>query len=465
MLRLQDLTRNDIRIFVSDHLGADSRFRRLQKTHYEYQNLLEDIINKAEGVFLWVFLVVRELLDGLTNMDTLTNLRLRLHLLPSDLEKYFQHILDSVDPIYKEISAQTLLLCIHSNGQLPVTCLALLDEAKIDDLQDLDMTSWTREMVLDMIQTTERRLNARCKGLIEVQTVRNPLDPLIRYLHRTVQDFLELPEATSILKTRAGTNFAIYEALLKIWTSYMSLTRLVHLPATCARTGLEIIADSSYYAMEATKERKLSSRDRDGLLDLIGTQLFPYVKTNYPEEIHEITMLNALCEGLFVFVKQSWQEIPSYIKPKQLFKTFKVALVSSHVLRLDTVTFFLSETAGPDCNLIATETFWPEFLARIRKEWDEWTKEDQSTVRKIVKELVRHGARTDFDIETSMGYVRSTEIVQKYLSLSKKELKRLDKDGQARIASRAFRNAQNGGSKKSRIWARFSKSNERVPSG
>lgn len=66
------------------------------------KNLQIEIVSRAQGVFLWVFLVVRSLVQGLTNADRITDLERRLRSLPTDLETYFRHMLDTIEDVYKQ---------------------------------------------------------------------------------------------------------------------------------------------------------------------------------------------------------------------------------------------------------------------------------------------------------------------------------------------------------------------------
>ena len=89
-LRLQDFTRGDIQCYVEDQLGKDTRFLKLMSKDSRYWQLINDIVNKAQGVFLWVFLVVRSLLRGLTDDNDISILQDRLNHLPVDLDEYFR---------------------------------------------------------------------------------------------------------------------------------------------------------------------------------------------------------------------------------------------------------------------------------------------------------------------------------------------------------------------------------------
>jgi hypothetical protein len=87
-LRLQDLTYQDIVNFVSDELGNYPRFRSLaSKEPIRAPELLEEVVTKADGVFLWVHLVIQDLISGLANRDNISDLQRRLQLLPPKLEE------------------------------------------------------------------------------------------------------------------------------------------------------------------------------------------------------------------------------------------------------------------------------------------------------------------------------------------------------------------------------------------
>jgi hypothetical protein len=66
-IELHELTKSDIFKYVADTLGPHIpriNSRRLQ------ESLIRDVTEKAEGVFLWVFLVVQELIQGIRTRDT-----------------------------------------------------------------------------------------------------------------------------------------------------------------------------------------------------------------------------------------------------------------------------------------------------------------------------------------------------------------------------------------------------------
>src|SRR6266487_2141991 len=68
-LALQELTKEDMREFVKDMVEENDVFTQLAQRDSRYQSLVLQITEKAQGVWLWVYLVVRSLLRGLDGAD------------------------------------------------------------------------------------------------------------------------------------------------------------------------------------------------------------------------------------------------------------------------------------------------------------------------------------------------------------------------------------------------------------
>jgi hypothetical protein len=69
-LMLRDLNRNDIKHYVSSKSGDGESFCELRQRELQYaDSLLDQVSMKAQGVFLWAYLDIQSLLEGLTNKD------------------------------------------------------------------------------------------------------------------------------------------------------------------------------------------------------------------------------------------------------------------------------------------------------------------------------------------------------------------------------------------------------------
>jgi len=165
---------------------------------------VEEIAQKAEGVFLWVMLVVRSLLNGLMNRDGVVILQERLYSIPSDLEEFYDFMLSSIEPRYRQQGSRLLRLVarsveIQNDGPLSVLQLAYAEDSgdNIDSTIGSPMKLVLADERASIRETMEARLNIRCFGLVEVYEEKrlgmsgsSSIDAHVGFLQRTVLDFL-----------------------------------------------------------------------------------------------------------------------------------------------------------------------------------------------------------------------------------------------------------------------------------
>jgi hypothetical protein len=213
ILQLEYLTFGDIRSFVHESFQKHRQFGVFADDP-RYAKLIQDVIDGAQGVFLWVILVVKSLLNGFTYGDRISDLQRRLDALPRDLEDFFKHMLESVDPFYQKQSSQTFLLAINFPEALPLMIYSIIDDID-EDLSTFTSPSLHQlnesEIRLKLGQMT-RRLDGRSRGLLEVRKDhRNAWGPLlhrrVEFLHRTVRDFLHTNDIRDLLTETAGREF------------------------------------------------------------------------------------------------------------------------------------------------------------------------------------------------------------------------------------------------------------------
>lgn len=245
-LRLQDLSFEDIKQYVGDKLGNNPRYQQLTLGEPEKApRLVEEIVNKADGVFIWVTLVVKSLLSGLGKRDGISDLQRRLRLLPSDLEDLYHHMLTRIEPFYQYKASEIFQIFqthwkmmnrmdqvegepTFSNLEVePLTVMAL--SFAVDDDPHLpihcEIEPLSFQAILSRCETMSDRLKVRCAGLLEVQGPESgQIDisgvigfghsPKVQYLHRTVRDYFEKPEVWNrMVAHTSGTNFNPYTSL------------------------------------------------------------------------------------------------------------------------------------------------------------------------------------------------------------------------------------------------------------
>ena len=224
MLRLEDLTRNDIMLYIRETLEQNDLFNQLRKRENAHcVDLVNEVVSKAQGVFLWVFLVVRSLITGLTNADRITDLRRRLRLLPADLESYFAHMLATIDTFYEQQTAQTFKIALHASEPQNIMTYVMLDELDEDPrfALHLDIQEWQSSEIRSKTESMVLRINARGMDLLEVVRSKGSAGPggaEVDFLHRTVRDFFRLraPEdwITHRLPPKFNPDQLLYNALL-----------------------------------------------------------------------------------------------------------------------------------------------------------------------------------------------------------------------------------------------------------
>ncbi|KEZ45694.1 hypothetical protein SAPIO_CDS1467 [Scedosporium apiospermum] len=195
-LKVEELTRSDIMAYVTVKFCENPYFSELQLRQQENANkLITSIVSKASGVFLSVKLAVSSLLAGLNYGDRMEDLERRLDLLPEELEQLYERMLDTIDPFYKEHAAQYSQLFRASLEPLLIH-FSIADEtadetALTDFALRISPRFWLVENISSRERDMQRRINSRCKGLLEVRRRPEGRVATVQYLHKTVMEFLE----------------------------------------------------------------------------------------------------------------------------------------------------------------------------------------------------------------------------------------------------------------------------------
>ena len=195
-LRLEHLTQDDIRDYVNERFGTNDKVGRLkEEENMLCSELVNEIVRKAQGVWLWVVLVVRSLLRGLRNRDSVSDLLQRLEETPQELEEYFMRMLSTIEKTYRLKSLKLLKIALHCTPSLMT--LSYLDyDNEIDMPRLVAPKLLSFEQVHHRLELTTKRVNIRCLDLLEVDesVSKRPIHAVckhhVSFWHRTAQDFL-----------------------------------------------------------------------------------------------------------------------------------------------------------------------------------------------------------------------------------------------------------------------------------
>ena len=219
-LRVEDLTFDDIKVYVKAKFHANTEFKILRRRYPAFADqLLENIVAKASGVFLWVDIIVKSLLAGMRLVDRIQDFQRRLDKLPPDLENLYEKILPSLDPFYLKQAAQQFALIKLAESPLTILEFSFADEETPESAIRWGIGSMTEDQISLRVTAANRRLNSRTKGFLEadrgLQSIQaggthDPSKLTVQYLHRTVKDFIKSPKAQSFLQSSRDPNFDPY---------------------------------------------------------------------------------------------------------------------------------------------------------------------------------------------------------------------------------------------------------------
>ncbi|KAJ4347367.1 uncharacterized protein N0V89_011308 [Didymosphaeria variabile] len=243
--RLHDLTSAGMHRYVSDKLNGQLRIRQsMQQDPKTGRELQTEIVRRADGVFLWTTLAVRRLIES--EDASVDGLKACLDTLPTDLDDLF-HFLLFQSRSSKELEEQSRIFNIICAKE--AVCDFTRDEsARSMTAYQLRLAFWGNDTSLQgtIRQVTEidamesyeackSQLSSLCADLLVLHS-RDPIkarysrlsssrstdrDPRIlaesriAYLHRTVRDFLLIPEVWEGIRARSEKDFDSHIDLLR----------------------------------------------------------------------------------------------------------------------------------------------------------------------------------------------------------------------------------------------------------
>lgn len=172
-IRLQDLNHGDIEKTATESLSPALK-ACFPCDEEEICYLIEDVILKAEGVFLWLELVIKGIKRGARyNADSLLELRERLKITPSSIDGLYEQMLGRLDKIYLQEAGKyfRFLMAERTPFYMPPTLMEFVCAESVPwDHVRKGNTAWFESPEFsEMCQHVETRLLTRCAGLVEVE--------------------------------------------------------------------------------------------------------------------------------------------------------------------------------------------------------------------------------------------------------------------------------------------------------
>ncbi|KAL9045142.1 MAG: hypothetical protein Q9214_001778, partial [Letrouitia sp. 1 TL-2023] len=207
-LKLQDLTIGSIRAYANAQLFSliDQQTFYSKGDEKRVKCLVSELARRAEGVFLWAVIAVRNLRDGLEDIVDLSELIKEIESLPAGVENLYTRMLTRIKPAYRRDAARLLQLMLYisnNHNTLDLCRLYFMDKERVDEDQPLIYHEVDVNTLVEGCHNLKTRLLSHTLGLLDLTP---PGSSEVRYygkdyhdqilhtrvdiFHRTVKDYL-----------------------------------------------------------------------------------------------------------------------------------------------------------------------------------------------------------------------------------------------------------------------------------
>ncbi|KAL5365829.1 hypothetical protein BJX96DRAFT_19966 [Aspergillus floccosus] len=191
-IRMQDLTNKDVELYI----WANIEF---VECPHQARWLVNKISFKADGIFLWVALVVKRTRELHENGASYGEILDEVDQVPRGLEELFRHILESLEPSDRRRAYQTFAIMMRlkrNNTYLPLLAYAFIDEYDKRSQQVDTLLPAESKSINDLETQALKKLRGYCKGLVENVNLQGILGQhlewtVLQFCHRSIPEFLK----------------------------------------------------------------------------------------------------------------------------------------------------------------------------------------------------------------------------------------------------------------------------------
>ena len=165
-----------------------------QNRSQNFRSLVWEIVERAQGVFLWVKLIVSML--KATEVVSLGGLREMLLSLPDDLEKLYERIVERIPSVHRREAYIIFEILLRAETRLEVFELDIAVACALHDTIDKCLSTIpSNRPSADDLDIMGRRLRDRCGFLIDIVIVEEETGsiPVVQFMHQTVKEFVNRP--------------------------------------------------------------------------------------------------------------------------------------------------------------------------------------------------------------------------------------------------------------------------------
>ncbi|KAI1124592.1 hypothetical protein F5Y10DRAFT_284914 [Nemania abortiva] len=218
-LRLHELTFTDISRMALARLKSIPQCAELFTSDEELQMVVDLISTRAEGVFLWVSIVLIGIEDAIISGASLQELEEKTEAYPTELEPLYWHLVQLIhetDRIWAFRALKTVQFFqsqrsnVHNHLAWGVSVLELsfLEEMQYHGISRRipEAPVFQSEAIEQRLTTTYKKIYGRCKGFLHVQVYSGyavgppgTMGQQVVFIHRSVMEFLETSNFTKMV--------------------------------------------------------------------------------------------------------------------------------------------------------------------------------------------------------------------------------------------------------------------------
>ncbi|KAE9365068.1 hypothetical protein N431DRAFT_549389 [Stipitochalara longipes BDJ] len=211
-INLHELTARDISRSSQDMFEQDEAFPKVKGIYLE---LLKELVDMAEGVFLWASLVVKSLLVEVGRDANSERLWQILRSTPSKLDDVYDGMLNVLNRQDRKTVDYILLLVLTNPFRAPMNAICLSWLFGAEDFRFPGPNyNYADQDVLRQLESVRRQLQGLTKGLLNLapDVSRLGFCPMfsrrVQFFHRTARDYLTTPERNNQLHA----SFPLFDA-------------------------------------------------------------------------------------------------------------------------------------------------------------------------------------------------------------------------------------------------------------
>jgi hypothetical protein len=199
---IHEHTSGDIQAYTSTRLsapmpslGEETRLVLLPKI----QRLSSQVTTKARGVFIWVRIVVDELVKGIRDGTAISLLEENVSKMPEELGDLYQHTLQRIDTDYTQEAYIMLQITLCSLSPLPIEvfikCVSFSRWREVHEASEEEMTRQLMSRSGGLLELVATELANDSDSSHEVLDIEDETDSpgtafAVQFIHQTVKDFV-----------------------------------------------------------------------------------------------------------------------------------------------------------------------------------------------------------------------------------------------------------------------------------